>query len=570
MKTKLLFLVFLVALLGMQAQVVSFPDAAFKAKLLTSSPGNSIAKNLSGNYFSIDANSDGEIQLNEAAMVGEIEIIDPNTDIAIHDYEGILSFTNLKNLTIDYWNVPANLFTISGLNSLQNLDVKFENYDPGSISLSGCPQLKKVKIYGIVLSTLSNNPLIEDLSISSMSMSSATMNSIESLSHLKNLELLDFVDLISGLSLNLSSHPNLLSLKIINTSLANIDVSGCASLHTITLNPADPLTFNFIPVISINSSNCPNLVNYFVGEDSDISTHIISNNCPGLVHFMSNHGDLSLSLNDCVNLETINVKNLRSLSVTNDVNLNSIKALRFRGTALNLSDSGLQNLKHLEISYIPPFFPSINEHGNLMSLNLQGITSLEELLCSNHQITNLNIAGCINLRTLDCSGNQLSGLDVGAQTNLEELYCRSNLLTSLLLKNGRNEMIDFSGNPDLQYVCCDDAQMATIQALVDDYAYPNCVVSSSCALVLANNDVFKPMNDNSVKIYPIPAKEEVTVEAAFNVHAIELYDGQGKIIQKQVCNSKTVKVRIGSIPSGIYYLKVNTEKGVLMKKMVKN
>ena len=566
MKTKLLLLVSLVVSLGIRAQIVQIPDASFKAKLLSSSPANSIAKNLSGNYFSIDANNDGEIQVSEALQVGGIEIIDPDTDVPIHDYEGILSFTNLTSIKIDYWNVPGNPFTISGLSSLQNLDVKFESYDPGSVSLSNCMLLKNVKIYGITLTALSNTPVIENLSINGFSMPSTVMNSIEGLNNLKNLELLGFMDLISGLTLDLSGHNNLQSLSVIGTSLANVDVSGCGLLHTITLNSPNSLQF-----ININSSNCPNLVNYLIGQDASVSAHIISDNCPGLTQFICNSGEVSLSLNNCVNLETIDVRNLISLSVNNDIKLHTIKALRFRDTALDLSGSGLQNLKHLEISYIPPFFPSMDDQGSLTSLNVQGITSLEKLYCANHQISALNIQGCTNLLTLDCRKNKLTGLDVRGQTHLQELHCGNNLLTSLLMKNGKNEIADFPDNPDLQYICCDGSQVEDIQSLVNEYAYTSCVINTACTAVLANDEaVSGPQDEDAVKIYPIPVKKEIMIEALSAIHSAELYDAQGRIIQKQIYNSKNVKMNIEGNPSGVYYLKINTEKGSLMKKILKN
>ena len=73
MNTKLFF-VFLLLSIGIQAQVLNIPDTNFKARLLSSSPTNTVAKNLSGNYFKIDANGDGQIQLSEAAQVKELNI----------------------------------------------------------------------------------------------------------------------------------------------------------------------------------------------------------------------------------------------------------------------------------------------------------------------------------------------------------------------------------------------------------------------------------------------------------------------------------------------------------------
>ncbi len=113
MKTKLLLVCFLMLFCMRKAQIVNIPDANFKAKLLESSSTNQIAQNLSGSYFAIDANNDGEIQVSEALQVGELEIIDPNTFTFILSYTGILSFANLKSLKIDYFNVPNEPVIIS-------------------------------------------------------------------------------------------------------------------------------------------------------------------------------------------------------------------------------------------------------------------------------------------------------------------------------------------------------------------------------------------------------------------------------------------------------------------------
>lgn len=56
------------------AQIINIPDAKFKVKLLQSSPSNSIAKDLNGNYFKIDANGNGEIEVSEAESFVELNL----------------------------------------------------------------------------------------------------------------------------------------------------------------------------------------------------------------------------------------------------------------------------------------------------------------------------------------------------------------------------------------------------------------------------------------------------------------------------------------------------------------
>lgn len=110
---KLYFLVVVLCVFnGLNAQIVDIPDANFKAKLLAaSSTSNGIAKDLAGNYITIDSNGNGEIESDEALQVGELYV----SGSLIADLTGIKSFINLRIL-----------FCYN--NQLTNLDVSNLNY----------------------------------------------------------------------------------------------------------------------------------------------------------------------------------------------------------------------------------------------------------------------------------------------------------------------------------------------------------------------------------------------------------------------------------------------------------
>ncbi|MFN3640336.1 MAG: T9SS C-terminal target domain-containing protein, partial [Flavobacterium sp.] len=63
-----------------QAQIINIPDANFKAKLLEASPSNTIARNTQNQYFKIDSNNDGEIQLSEALEVYGLNLNNANIE----------------------------------------------------------------------------------------------------------------------------------------------------------------------------------------------------------------------------------------------------------------------------------------------------------------------------------------------------------------------------------------------------------------------------------------------------------------------------------------------------------
>ena len=117
-------------------------------------------------------------------------------------------------------------------------------------------------------------------------------------------------------------------------------------------------------------------------------------------------------------------------------------------------------------------------------MDVTGCTNLQELYCSNNQLPSLNLNGLTNLQYLDCSHNQLTSLDVSNQPVLTSLVCNNNQLTTLFMKNGSNESnIDFSSNPNLQYICADEVQIGDIQNHITQYGYTNCHVNSYCSFV---------------------------------------------------------------------------------------
>ncbi len=132
------------------------------------------------------------------------------------------------------------------------------------------------------------------------------------------------------------------------------------------------------------------------------------------------------------------------------------------------------------LSFLITFNCSNNQ---IAALDFSDNHQLRTLLCNNNQISNLQLDVLSNLETLQCSGNLLTNLDVNQCEKLGTLYCNNNMqLTSLIAKNGKDEsFFTFSGNPNLEYVCADEGQVASIQNSILSYGYTNCHVNSYCS-----------------------------------------------------------------------------------------
>jgi hypothetical protein len=158
MKRLSTFLVLLLVGMACQAQIINFPDANFKAKLLAASPTNQIGKDLAGNYIKIDANNNGEIEISEAQQIAWLDVNNQNAaaSILISNVSGIENFINLVRLNVAYNTITAiNLASFSNLqvflcqsNQITSLDFT------GLTSLTGITawqnQLDSVNVNGLV------------------------------------------------------------------------------------------------------------------------------------------------------------------------------------------------------------------------------------------------------------------------------------------------------------------------------------------------------------------------------------------------------------------------------------
>lgn len=70
------------------------------------------------------------------------------------------------------------------------------------------------------------------------------------------------------------------------------------------------------------------------------------------------------------------------------------------------------------------------------------------------------------------------------------------------------------------------------------------------------------VNENSLKIYPNPASDEISIESIHPIHRIQLFDSLGKLVlQVDNLNLKDYKLNLNKLSAGQYYLLVNNQNG---------
>ena len=76
-------------------------------------------------------------------------------------------------------------------------------------------------------------------------------------------------------------------------------------------------------------------------------------------------------------------------------------------------------------------------------------------------------------------------------------------------------------------------------------------------------------SQNQFSIYPNPAKEKINIHlATINSGKIFITDNTGREISEKDFNGNDVELNVSIIPTGLYFLSVQSEKGIFNRKIV--
>jgi hypothetical protein len=323
-------IIFLLGFLSVSnAQIINFPDANFKNKLLEASADNETAKDLSGASVKIDANDNNEIELSEALNVSSLQL----SDSQIASLEGITSFVNLKYLYC-WYNVLGNV-NLTGLSNLINIEC-FQSHVTG-LNLTGLSHLETLTCYGNEIQTLTIQglPRIKSINCSENQLTSLDASNLSTL-----------ITLSCGgnqiTNLNLDNLTSLKNLYCNHNDLTSIDVSDLILL--------DVLYCNFNQLTSLDLSNSHRLDEVDCGNNAlsslnlDGAVTLKTLYCFGNQLTVLDTSDLKLRDFRCSNnqLQVIDITNMPNITVL-DCNYNDLRYLLLKNGSSNYALDFLGN-----------------------------------------------------------------------------------------------------------------------------------------------------------------------------------------------------------------------------------
>lgn len=358
MKQIYLFLFFIFSFASINAQIINFPDVNFKAKLLQSSPVMDIAYNINGQRFKIDANSNGEIEQNEALAVYELHLNFTN----INDLTGINYFTNLRE--IECYNNFFTSLDLTGLVNLVSLHCYYSQIT--ELNISNLANLETLYCYDNWLTELdlrSNTSLV-------------TVQADRN-----NLEILK----LSGLS-------NLTHLSASANNLETLDFTGLGNVTELYIHQNQFTTLDFSGMDNLMFVNCDN---------NPLTSLNVSNNAE-MLNLMSSVGQLT----------TIDVSALTNLTILK-VGSNLLTELDISGLTqlhnLNFSDN---QISEIDLSDAPNLKLLYCNNNLLTQLDISHQSEFDFLWCNDNQLTSLDTSMLTSLQYLRAQNNNLEFLNM--------------------------------------------------------------------------------------------------------------------------------------------------------------
>jgi len=263
-------------------------------------------------------------------------------------------------------------------------------------------------------------------------------------------------------------------------------------------------------------------------------------------------------------------------------------------TTLNLiSLSALKTIRIVDNDLLPiiyfdsnPKLEYISCHDNeiLGIIKLKDTDALTYLNCSNNDLTELITSQSPLLESLYCQNNKISILDLHLNDKLAFLKCNDNDLEYLNIKNGQNtllaggdteyegvitymEGVNATNNAKLQCIDVDDETAANAGTAPYDSWLKDDTTSYSedCQSFLGVEDY---LADHKIDVYPNPADESVCITADQQIiHRVVIYTVLGN--QAKEVWSDFGNIALQGLNSGIYFISIQLENGIVFKRLIK-
>ncbi|NJM79137.1 MAG: T9SS type A sorting domain-containing protein [Flavobacterium sp.] len=344
---------------------------------------------------------------------------------------------------------------------------------------------------------------------------------------------------------NLSANTSLNFIRLENNLLTNLILNRTNSV-------LDYLNLTINQLTSFNASEHPLLETFLIRFNQLSSIDVTQN---PLLRYFGCGSNLLTSVNVTQNpeLEYLFCDNnqISSLNLSQNPDLYYLSCTSNQLTTLDFSMNPLLN----EV---------VCWNNQLTSINTTQNTVLTKINCDTNQLTSVDFSQNTALIELFCAVNQITTLDVTSNTALTMFGCYNNQLTSLNVQNGANTNLTYYNsdfNPNLSCILVDDATYSSANWLGVDPASTFANNIAGCNTLSTNSIELETL----FKIIATENTIKILTNYEIQLKTYEVYALTGA----KVGSGTTTEISINTLAKGIYILKLDFDKGTVIKKFIK-
>lgn len=290
-----------------------------------------------------------------------------------------------------------------------------------------------------------------------------SLNSIEGIEYFTNL--IKFTCVQTAITeLDLSQNNQLIEVNCVASQLTSLTLAN-PNLEYLSCGANQLTNLDLSQTINLKEINCT------YNELSSLDVTQITQ-LEKLEAGSNNLSSIDITNNAELNYLDLENNQLSSLDISQNLDLDELRCNLNQLTALDTSNNSL--LTFLEC-----------ENNLITSLDISSNQLLGWLNCNNNLITDLDISGNEMMYSFYSSNNQITTLEVHPNSYFLHFECINNNLESLIIKNNPNDgnWTYFENNPNLQYICVDDADLDVVNQHIIDWEVNSAMANTYCSFV---------------------------------------------------------------------------------------
>ncbi len=308
-----------------------------------------------------------------------------------------------------------------------------------------------------------------------------------------------------------------------------------------------------------------------IDTDGEINGQVLTSDIVDVTHLSLVHEHYITDLTGIEDFESLEILSIWKMDIT-EIDLSQNINLR----DLDISDVSLESLDLSANVNLLVFSLGLNNEAGMYTSPINSIDISNNVLLSHLRIstliTEIDLTTNVLLRTLILRRNLFTELDLTNNLEINLLDLRSmEELTVVNIKNGANldlGHLEIHDNPNLQCLQVDDpaAVIAGVDPPYDVWNIEN------NPLLTITDDCSLGLNDNlatQISIYPNPVQNVLYLEnnSSYTINALKIYDVLGRLVLQD--SNSTEQLDVSSLANGMLFVQLETDEGVITKKILK-